>query len=166
MNWTKSSRIAVLGGVACVVLLSAGRTAFAQVANPDMLLDEIRKLRAEILQYQMDSEAVRIAILEDSLSQIQLRRSQLLRREVALTQELVNLQRELASSNLTPAERTQLESMKNASVAEETERLRAEDTSLKLTESRISGSLRTQQQHLENLQTKVRELTGNRMKGT
>jgi chromosome segregation ATPase len=125
----------------------------------DVLLEELRRLRVELLEYRIESETARVAALETSLGDIQAQRSRLAQQEQALAQQLGSPQTPAAFPNVTAEGRSQFESLRAAAIADESEKLRAEQRLLERREREVGDSLRTEQQRLQALQSQVNGLT-------
>jgi hypothetical protein len=127
-----------------------------------MLLAELRKLRMELLEYRIETQTNRVSALQLSLSQTQARRQRLADEERVAVQQPNIPEPQFPGPMLTPAERTQLESLRSAAIAEQAGRIRSEQSDLAARESADADALRAEQQRLQSLQASLTELTRNR----
>jgi hypothetical protein len=128
----------------------------------DVLLAEVRRLRVDLLELRIEASATKVSALEISVSDIQATRSRLAQEEQTLAQQLGTFQLGAAPPNLTPEERSQVEALRAAAIAEESEKLRTEGRVLERREREVGDSLRAEQQRLQALQSQVNGLTAAR----
>lgn len=123
------------------------------------LLQEVRKLRIELLEVRMEAQNVKVLNLEQGLTQIEVQRSRLLEEERAAPQQLANLDPRYQGQTLLPEQRAELEILKATFMATQTEHLNTERSALQAREAETSAALQLEQQRLQALKAKLNELT-------
>ena len=127
-----------------------------------VLAGELRRLRAELLEYRIEIQAAKVAALQRSIGQIQAQRQRLLDEERSTTQQFTAPEPPFSGAPLNPAERAQLESLRSLAIAEQATKVRTEQADLATRESTTNVTLRAERQRLEGLQAALGDLTGNR----
>jgi hypothetical protein len=141
-----------------VTRVSGSSATSAAPIGQDVLLAEVRRLRADLLELRIEASTAKVSALEISMSDIQATRSRLAQEEQTLAQQL-GLELGAAPPNLTPEERSQIEALRAAAIAGESEKLRTEQRVLERREREVGDSLRAEQQRLQALQSQVNGLT-------
>jgi hypothetical protein len=120
-----------------VGLITAAATLLSQAtANPcpaeqphwQEILREIHELRLAIVEARLETAAERVPLLKQTLDQIRFEQLRLKQEQALSAEQVAQLDAQLATANVTPDQRLQLEDMRSAMTGGQTERIQSDQS--------------------------------------
>ena len=122
------------------------------------LRTEIQNLRIELLELRIEAQSGKVLSLEHSRSEIAAERLKLAEEERASPIQVTNFSSQFAGQDLTPEQRADLDRVSGAFATAQIERSQRERSSLQAREAETAAALHREQQRLDVLKTKLKEM--------
>ena len=150
--------VTVISGLAALALTAQAPAPSApgpRTTEEGELLQEIRKLRLDLLETRIDLKTEAVTLLEQTLAQVRAESARLQDEERAVAEQIRQLDAHLVSMESAPGEKTQIELMRGLITGGEVEKTRAARAAqLRAEEARIHDRLRQMNNDLRDMRSR------------
>ena len=131
----------------------------AQTDAQKETLNQIIALRADFLEYLADIQKSHIEELSLELSRVQRRLRELEDEERQRSEQVMQVEQQLATPELEERARPQIEALKTQLITEGAERLRSEQAAMARRQAELNLQIEREQQRRQSLSDKARQLS-------
>jgi hypothetical protein len=154
-------RLLIISAMAIVALMqnTGGRAqSTTTVESQQTLLTEVLQLRADILQFLLTTQQSAIQKLKNDLDQLQRQKRRIEEANATRDQQLLDIERQLSSSDLEPETRPQVEAIRQQLIGDAVEKSRSEQSFLREREADLTAKIAIEMQHQQALQRRAEQV--------